>query len=160
MKLVEFFAPEEIDLDLEASTKEEALQELVDLLDVGDSSEELYGLLKKRENLGSTGIGKGVAIPHCRSLVVDRLRVVYGRKEAGLGFGAVDGKPVHHLFLIVAGRDLQPVPSRSRKDRAVLQEPAEPVATRRGAFRGGLHEGAGRGESLRWPATSTAPSIA
>ncbi len=102
MKLVEFFAPEEIDLDLEASTKEEALQELVDLLDVGDSSEELYGLLKKRENLGSTGIGKGVAIPHCRSLVVDRLRVVYGRKEAGLGFGAVDGKPVHHLFLIVA----------------------------------------------------------
>ena len=102
MKLVEFFAPEEIDLDLEASTKEEALQELVDLLDVGDSSEELYGLVKKRENLGSTGIGKGVAIPHCRSLVVDRLRVVYGRKEAGLGFGAVDGKPVHHLFLIVA----------------------------------------------------------
>ena len=102
MKLVEFFAPEEIDLDLEASTKEEALQELVDLLDVGDSSEELYGLLKKRENLGSTGIGKGVAIPHCRSLVVDRLRVVYGRMEAGLGFGAVDGKPVHHLFLIVA----------------------------------------------------------
>ncbi len=102
MKLVEFFALEEIDLDLEASTKEEALQELVDLLDVGDSSEELYGLLKKRENLGSTGIGKGVAIPHCRSLVVDRLRVVYGRKEAGLGFGAVDGKPVHHLFLIVA----------------------------------------------------------
>ena len=102
MKLVEFFAPEEIDLDLEASTKEEAPQELVDLLDVGDSSEELYGLLKKRENLGSTGIGKGVAIPHCRSLVVDRLRVVYGRKEAGLGFGAVDGKPVHHLFLIVA----------------------------------------------------------
>lgn len=102
MKLVEFFAPEEIALDLEASTKEEALQELVDLLHVGDSSEELYGLLKKRENLGSTGIGKGVAIPHCRSLVVDRLRVVYGRKEAGLGFGAVDGKPVHHLFLIVA----------------------------------------------------------
>ena len=102
MKLVEFFAPEEIDLELEASTKEEALQELVDLLHVGDSSEELYGLLKKRENLGSTGIGKGVAIPHCRSLVVDRLRVVYGRKESGLGFGAVDGKPVHHLFLIVA----------------------------------------------------------
>jgi mannitol/fructose-specific phosphotransferase system IIA component (Ntr-type) len=43
-----------------------------------------------------------VAIPHCRSLVVDRLRVVYGRREAGLTFGAVDGKPVHHLFLIVA----------------------------------------------------------
>jgi mannitol/fructose-specific phosphotransferase system IIA component (Ntr-type) len=43
-----------------------------------------------------------VAIPHCRSLVVDRLRVVYGRKAEGLDFGAIDGKPVHHLFLIVA----------------------------------------------------------
>lgn len=102
MKLVEFFAPQEVDLELEAATKEEALREMVDLLDVGEKSEELYGLLKKRETLGSTGIGKGVAIPHCRSLVVDRLRVVYGRKKSGIGFGAVDGKPVHHLFLIVA----------------------------------------------------------
>jgi mannitol/fructose-specific phosphotransferase system IIA component (Ntr-type) len=102
MKLVEFFARNEIDLDLKAQTKEEALREMVDLLDVGEKSAELYGLLKKRENLGSTGIGKGVAIPHCRSLVVDRLRVVYGRKQGGLAFGAVDGKPVHHLFLIVA----------------------------------------------------------
>ena len=102
MKLVEFFARNEIDLDLKAQTKEEALREMVDLLGVGEKSDELYGLLKKRENLGSTGIGKGVAIPHCRSLVVDRLRVVYGRKAAGLPFGAVDSKPVHHLFLIVA----------------------------------------------------------
>jgi mannitol/fructose-specific phosphotransferase system IIA component (Ntr-type) len=102
MKLVEFFSRNEIDLDLKAQTKEEALREMVDLLDVGERSDELYSLLKKRENLGSTGIGKGVAIPHCRSLVVDRLRVVYGRREAGLTFGAVDGKPVHHLFLIVA----------------------------------------------------------
>ncbi|MGH7565396.1 MAG: PTS sugar transporter subunit IIA [Gemmatimonadota bacterium] len=102
MKLVEFFAPDEIDLDLDAESKEEALQELVALLSVGEKSEELFRLLKKRENLGSTGIGKGVAIPHCRSLVVDRLRVVYGRKAGGLDFGAVDGKPVHHFFLIVA----------------------------------------------------------
>jgi mannitol/fructose-specific phosphotransferase system IIA component (Ntr-type) len=102
MKLVEFFAHDEINLDLKAQTKEEALREMVDLLGVGEKSDELYSLLKKRENLGSTGIGKGVAIPHCRSLVVDRLRVVYGRKEAGLSFGAVDDKPVHHLFLIVA----------------------------------------------------------
>jgi mannitol/fructose-specific phosphotransferase system IIA component (Ntr-type) len=102
MKLVEFFAENEIDLDLRAETKEEALREMVNLLGVGEKTEELYGLLKKRENLGSTGIGKGVAIPHCRSLVVDRLRVVYGRKGRGLPFGAVDDKPVHHLFLIVA----------------------------------------------------------
>jgi mannitol/fructose-specific phosphotransferase system IIA component (Ntr-type) len=102
MKLVEFFSPEEIDLQLDASTKEEALKEMVDLLSVNEKSDELFRLLKKRENLGSTGIGKGVAIPHCRSLVVERLRVVYGRKPKGLDFGAVDSKPVHHLFLIVA----------------------------------------------------------
>jgi mannitol/fructose-specific phosphotransferase system IIA component (Ntr-type) len=102
MKLVDFFSPDEVDLDLDASGKEEALKELVELLSVNEKSEELFRLLKKRENLGSTGIGKGVAIPHCRSLVVDRLRVVYGRKAKGLDFGAIDGKPVHHLFLIVA----------------------------------------------------------
>lgn len=102
MKLVEFFAADEVDLELDADGKEEALKELVGLLSVNEKSEELFRLLKKRENLGSTGIGKGVAIPHCRSLVVDRLRVVYGRKSAGLDFEAVDGKAVHHLFLIVA----------------------------------------------------------
>jgi len=102
MKLVEFFAPDEVDLELDADGKEGALKELVGLLSVNEKSDELFRLLKKRENLGSTGIGKGVAIPHCRSLVVDRLRVVYGRKPAGLDFDAVDGKPVHHLFLIVA----------------------------------------------------------
>ena len=102
MKLVEFFAPDEVDLDLDADGKEAALRELVGLLAVNEKSEELFRLLKKRENLGSTGIGKGVAIPHCRSLVVDRLRVVYGRKPAGLDFEAIDGKSVHHMFLIVA----------------------------------------------------------
>lgn len=102
MKLVEFFAPDEVELELDAEGKEAALRELVGLLSVNEKADELFSLLKKRENLGSTGIGKGIAIPHCRSLVVDRLRVVYGRKPAGLDFEAVDGKAVHHLFLIVA----------------------------------------------------------
>jgi mannitol/fructose-specific phosphotransferase system IIA component (Ntr-type) len=62
----------------------------------------LLTLLRKREALGSTGIGSGVAIPHARSLVVDRLRVAFGRKAGGLEFGAVDGQPVRFVFLIVA----------------------------------------------------------
>ncbi|HUP00121.1 MAG TPA: PTS sugar transporter subunit IIA [Gemmatimonadota bacterium] len=103
MKLVEFFNSSEIDLELSAEDKESALKELVALLDLNPEAEEiLFRLLKKRENLGSTGIGKRVAIPHCRSLVVDRLRVAYGRKSRGLDFNAIDDKPVHHLFLIVA----------------------------------------------------------
>lgn len=103
MKLVEFFSDDEVRLSLGAEDKDAALHELIRLLDLEEDAEEiLYKLLKKRENLGSTGIGKGVAIPHCRSLVVDRLRVAYGRKPGGLDFDAVDGKPVHHFFLIVA----------------------------------------------------------
>lgn len=103
MKLVEFFTDDEIELAIGADTKDPALRELIELLHLENDAEEiLHKLLKKRENLGSTGIGKGVAIPHCRSLVVDRLRVAYGRKPSGLEFDAVDGKPVHHIFLIVA----------------------------------------------------------
>ncbi|MDH4350377.1 MAG: PTS sugar transporter subunit IIA, partial [Gemmatimonadota bacterium] len=56
----------------------------------------------RRENLGSTGIGRGIAIPHCRSLVVNRLRVAFGRKPEGLDFRAIDEKPVYNFFLIVA----------------------------------------------------------
>lgn len=59
-------------------------------------------MLKRRENLGSTGIGRGIAIPHCRSLVVNRLRVAFGRKPAGVDFNAIDNQPVHNFFLIVA----------------------------------------------------------
>jgi len=103
MKLADFFTPDEISLNLRASEKDAALREMVELLDLdGDAEEILHKLLTKREHLGSTGIGKGVAIPHCRSLVVDRLRVAYGRKPEGLSFDAVDAKPVYHFFLIVA----------------------------------------------------------
>ncbi len=59
-------------------------------------------MLKRRENLGSTGIGRRIAIPHCRSLVVNRLRVAFGRKMAGIDFDAIDKKSVQHIFLIVA----------------------------------------------------------
>jgi mannitol/fructose-specific phosphotransferase system IIA component (Ntr-type) len=103
MKLVEFFSEDDVALQLASPDKDTTLRELVALLDLDPDAEEmLFKLLKKRENLGSTGIGKGVAIPHCRSLVVDRLRVAYGRKPGGLDFDAVDAKPVQHFFLIVA----------------------------------------------------------
>jgi mannitol/fructose-specific phosphotransferase system IIA component (Ntr-type) len=62
----------------------------------------LFKMLKRRENLGSTGIGRSIAIPHCRSLVVTKLRVAFGRKSMGLDFKAIDEKPVKFFFLIVA----------------------------------------------------------
>jgi len=103
MRLRELFTADVVKLDLESETKDDLLKELVSLLGLDEKSEAiLFKTLKRRENLGSTGIGRGIAIPHCRSLVVNRLRLAYGRKPAGIDFNAIDGAPVHNFFLIVA----------------------------------------------------------
>jgi nitrogen PTS system EIIA component len=76
---------------------------MIGLLGVDEKSQGiLFKMLKRRENLGSTGIGKSIAIPHCRSLVVNKLRVAFGRKAAGVDFKAIDDQPVKYFFLIVA----------------------------------------------------------
>jgi len=103
MELREFFSEDAIKLELEGETKDDILKELIALLKLDDKSEGmLYKMLKRRENLGSTGIGRGIAIPHCRSLVVNKLRVAFGRKSRGVDFKAIDEKPVNFFFLIVA----------------------------------------------------------
>ena len=103
MKLKDFFTVEAVNLNLDSDAKDDLLKELVSLLGLDSKSESiLFKTLKRRENLGSTGIGKGIAIPHCRSLVANRLRLAYGRKPQGVDFNAIDGQPVHHFFLIVA----------------------------------------------------------
>lgn len=103
MRLRELFDVGSVKLDLESDSKDELLKELVGLLGLDDRSEAiLFKTLKRRENLGSTGIGKRIAIPHCRSLVVNRLRLAYGRKPSGMDFNSIDGEPVRHFFLIVA----------------------------------------------------------
>ena len=103
MELRQFFTEDAIDLALKGTTKDEILKELIALLKLDEKSEGmLYKMLKRRENLGSTGIGRGIAIPHCRSLVVSKLRVAFGRKSEGVDFRAIDEKPVNFFFLIVA----------------------------------------------------------
>ncbi|MEJ2203825.1 MAG: PTS sugar transporter subunit IIA [Gemmatimonadota bacterium] len=103
MGLQELFTVDVVKLDLASETKDDLLKELVALLDLDNKSEAiLFKTLKRRENLGSTGIGKGIAIPHCRSLVVNRLRLAYGRKTSGMDFNSIDGAPARNFFLIVA----------------------------------------------------------
>jgi nitrogen PTS system EIIA component len=103
MELRDFFSEDAVKLELEGTNKDDVLKELIGLLGLDDKSEGmLFKMLKRRENLGSTGIGRGIAIPHCRSLVVSQLRVAFGRKPAGLDFNAIDEKPVYFFFLIVA----------------------------------------------------------
>ena len=103
MLLREFFAEDAINLALGGTTKDEVLKELVQLLQLDEKSQGLlFKMLKRRENLGSTGIGRGIAIPHARSLVVNRLRVAFGRKADGIDYKAIDDKPAQFFFMIVA----------------------------------------------------------
>jgi nitrogen PTS system EIIA component len=103
MNLREFLTEDAIQLDLQGESKDDILKELIGLLGVDEKAQGiLFKMLKRRENLGSTGIGKGIAIPHCRSLVVNRLRVAFGRKKGGVDFKAIDDQTVHNFFLIVA----------------------------------------------------------
>ena len=86
--LSDFFTRERVSLDLAGDTREEVLDSLVALLRLDErSGTKLSRTLRRRESLGSTGIGRGLA---------------YGRHRAGIDFGAIDGRPVHHFFLIVA----------------------------------------------------------
>src|SRR6266536_3826614 len=103
MELREFFSQDAVKLELESTSKDDVLKELIALLKLDDKSQGmLFKMLKRRENLGSTGSGRGIAIPHCRSLVVSKLRVAFGRKREGVDFKAIDEKPVNFFFLIVA----------------------------------------------------------
>jgi len=62
----------------------------------------IYDTLKEREQLGSTGIGNGIAIPHCKLQDLERLVVIFIRSKKGVPFEAVDQRPVHIIFLILA----------------------------------------------------------
>jgi mannitol/fructose-specific phosphotransferase system IIA component (Ntr-type) len=67
MELREFFSEDAIQLNLQGNTKDDILKELIALLKLDEKSDGmLFKMLKRRENLGSTGIGRGIAIPHCR----------------------------------------------------------------------------------------------
>jgi mannitol/fructose-specific phosphotransferase system IIA component (Ntr-type) len=103
VQLREFFSEDAISLHLQGTKKDEVLKEMIRLFQLDDKQQAmLFKMLKRRETLGSTGIGQGIAIPHCRSPVVSELRVVFGRKLEGVDFKAIDDKPVYYFFLIVA----------------------------------------------------------
>jgi mannitol/fructose-specific phosphotransferase system IIA component (Ntr-type) len=103
MRLRDFLEPSAIRLPLLARTRDEALVELLGGFGLGDrASATVLRQLQRRETLGSTGFGAGIAIPHCRTLAVTRLRVGFGQSREGLAWGSMDGQPVHAVFLIVA----------------------------------------------------------
>ena len=105
VKISELLAPAAVVSDMQASNKEEALVELTEALIASGSRldlEEVLRILQEREQLGSTGIGDGVAIPHGKLKNLDQLVMSFGRSVTGVDFDSMDGKPAHLFFLLVA----------------------------------------------------------
>ena len=105
MKISEILDKKAIKIGMSAVTKEDTLKELVKILaqieDIGDPDGIIKALIE-RENLGSTGIGQGIAIPHGKTDKVKRLVAVLGISKSGVNFDALDGEPVYIFFLLVA----------------------------------------------------------
>lgn len=102
MNLTSLLKVEKVNLDLKSRKKQDVLRELVMMIREGETAEMLLQTLLKREELGSTGIGKGIAIPHGRSLLLDKLEIAIGRSTKGVDFDAIDNKPVYLFFLVMA----------------------------------------------------------
>jgi PTS system nitrogen regulatory IIA component len=108
MRIVDFLQPEDIVPRLSATTKGELLDELAGVLaksHAGVDHAELLRVLQERERLGSTGIGYGIAIPHGKMRRVDNILLAFGRSIAGIDFNALDNRPVHLFFVLVAPED-------------------------------------------------------
>jgi len=91
--------------ELRASTKDGVLKEMAAWLESKNKiykTAMVYDLLHKREELGSTGIGGGIAVPHCRTIAVEKLTVLCALKHNGVDFSAHDKKPVKIFFMVLA----------------------------------------------------------
>ena len=111
MNIMGFLDERAISADLKAQqSKEDVIRELVELLVNAGSIKakdvsKLVQILMKRESLGSTGIGQGVAIPNGKSDCVTKLIAAFGVSRAGVNFDSLDGEPVSLFFLLVAPED-------------------------------------------------------
>lgn len=109
MKLTDYIDPKCIKVNLESKYKEEVIEELVFLLADGISGsvdpDALYNAVMMRESEGSTGLEKGIAIPHAKCDYVDKLRIAIGISREGVDFDAQDDKPSRLFFLMVAPRN-------------------------------------------------------
>jgi len=108
VRLADLLSEDVIKVDLESEDKEEAFAELIELLvragSVTDRQAAVDAIIS-REDQGSTGIGKGVAIPHGKAGCIAKLTAALGISKEGIEYEAVDQKPVHVIFLVLAKPD-------------------------------------------------------
>jgi mannitol/fructose-specific phosphotransferase system IIA component (Ntr-type) len=107
MKLREFIVIESITPDLKATDRDSAIRELVSALAKAgavpqDAVEDIVASVVKREQNGSTGFGKGVAVPHVKHPKVKAMVGAIGRSTGGIDFAALDHQPVYTVFLLLS----------------------------------------------------------
>jgi nitrogen PTS system EIIA component len=108
MRILDFLSFEAINSSLEAASKEQVLGELVApiaKLHPDMNKDLLIKTLVERENLGSTGIGGGVAIPHGKFDGLGRLVASFGKSPKGIDFNSMDNKPAFLFFLLIAPKN-------------------------------------------------------
>ncbi|MDR0587157.1 MAG: PTS sugar transporter subunit IIA [Treponema sp.] len=104
MLLSELFLPEFIKIGLEAEDKDEVFEELADSFCHAsrlDIREDILEALRERERKMSTGIQKGIAVPHGKTNAVDRVYGMLGISKRGIDYDALDGEPVYLLFMVI-----------------------------------------------------------
>ncbi|MFT5367923.1 MAG: fructose-specific phosphotransferase system IIA component [Candidatus Latescibacterota bacterium] len=109
MTLMEILSGKSVIVGLKGQNKREVLEELVNSLEVGDKitdRDKVLDAVLLREEIMSTGIGHGIAIPHGKSEYVTELGGVLGIKKEGIDFDALDGKPTYIFFLLVSPLDV------------------------------------------------------
>jgi len=105
MILQDVLLPEFIKIDMEAEDKDEAFEELVDhycQADNSDAYDDILQAIIAREAKMSTGIHKGIAVPHGKTTAVDTMRGVLGISRKGIQYDSLDGEPVYLLFMIIS----------------------------------------------------------
>ncbi|MTI17779.1 PTS IIA-like nitrogen-regulatory protein PtsN [Rhodobacteraceae bacterium RKSG542] len=104
MELIDLLSPEAILPNLKASSKKQALQELAARAATicGQNERDIFDTLLQREQLGSTGVGNGIAIPHGKMLSLEGLYGVFARLDKPIEFDSLDDQPVDLIFLLLA----------------------------------------------------------
>lgn len=108
MKINGLLQEEDIVPALAATSKNQLLLELAAKVEERHPAmerQEVFRVLQEREKLGSTGIGDGIAIPHCKMKGVSGIVLAFGRSREGIDFDALDGKKSHIFFLLIAPED-------------------------------------------------------
>src|SRR6195256_6334916 len=131
MQIADLLTPRSVIPQLRASSKKQALQEIARRAATitGGSERQIYDVLAERERLGSTGIGRGVAVPHGKLAELTRLCGMFARLDRPISFEAIDDQPVDLVFVLLAPLDARSehltalaLVSRLLRDRTICEK--------------------------------------